>query len=229
MSATDKQSLDNLSTHVQTLAPLSRPVFVKRDANLSGGRISLQAAGNQQYGDAIIDYHGSWIYLYATRKSDGQMVGGYIDLAQIGSGLVCLSDVVPAGIVSYFAASFAPAGWIACNGAAISRTVYARLFAVIGIHYGPGDGSTTFNLPDLRGEFIRGWDGGRGVDVGRIFGSKQSGAVPFALYHTSGRVFDGGAAGRAMDAYTNYIGTQSVPNAGELRPRNVALLPCIKY
>ena len=62
----------------------------------------------------------------------------------------------PAGIISAFAGSSAPTGWLACNGAPISRTTYATLFAAIGTTWGPGDGVNTFNLPDLRGMFLRG-------------------------------------------------------------------------
>jgi microcystin-dependent protein len=64
---------------------------------------------------------------------------------------------LPAGMVMYFANSTVPQGWLQCNGAAISRTSYTELFAAIGTVYGTGDGSTTFNLPDLRGQFVRGW------------------------------------------------------------------------
>ncbi len=78
------------------------------------------------------------------------------------------------GDIKYSARSTAPAGWLKANGAAISRTAYPELFAVIGTHYGEGDGFSTFNLPDLRGEFIRGWDDGRGVDGGRTLGSQQT-------------------------------------------------------
>ena len=73
------------------------------------------------------------------------------------------------------ATTTAPSGYLKCNGAAVSRTTYADLFAIIGTTHGAGDGSTTFNVPDLRGEFVRGWDDSRGVDSGRSFGSSQSG------------------------------------------------------
>jgi len=66
-----------------------------------------------------------------------------------------------------------PTGYLECNGANISRSTYASLFAVIGTRYGTGDGATTFGLPDLRGEFIRGWDNNRNVDAGRNIGSSQ--------------------------------------------------------
>ena len=69
-----------------------------------------------------------------------------------------IKSSVPSGTVFHFAGQTAPAGWLKANGAAVSRTAYADLFAAIGTTYGAGDGRSTFNLPDLRGEFIRGWD-----------------------------------------------------------------------
>ncbi len=85
------------------------------------------------------------------------------------------SDSAEVGKVAAFSRTSAPNGYLKCNGAAISRTTYAALFSVIGTTYGAGDGSTTFNVPDLRGEFIRGWDDARGVDSGRVLGSWQDG------------------------------------------------------
>lgn len=63
------------------------------------------------------------------------------------------------GQVAQFATPTAPTGWLACNGAAVSRATYSALFTAIGTLYGVGDGSTTFNLPDCRDEFVRGWTG----------------------------------------------------------------------
>lgn len=60
------------------------------------------------------------------------------------------SDAVPTGSVQAFAGSTAPTGWLLCNGAAVSRTTYASLYTVIGTTYGAGDGSTTFNVPNLQ-------------------------------------------------------------------------------
>lgn len=86
-----------------------------------------------------------------------------------------IARAVPAGVCVPFGGEKAPAGWLSCNGAAVSRTAYAQLFDAIGTIYGEGDGSSTFNLPDMRGEFLRGLDEGRGVDVGRVIGSYQAG------------------------------------------------------
>jgi len=81
---------------------------------------------------------------------------------------------VPTGAIFCMAVASVPSGYLECNGdATISRTTYAALFAVIGTTYGAGDGSTTFQLPDLRGEFIRGLDRGRNVDPNRAIAVHQ--------------------------------------------------------
>lgn len=64
----------------------------------------------------------------------------------------------PAGAIMAYAANSAPTGWLLCDGSAVSRTTYAALFSVISTTWGIGDGSTTFNVPDLRGQFLRGYD-----------------------------------------------------------------------
>jgi microcystin-dependent protein len=73
-------------------------------------------------------------------------------------------DAVPTAAIFAFPAITIPSGYLECDGSAISRTTYADLFAVIGTSYGAGDGSTTFNLPDYRGEFLRGFDNGANND-----------------------------------------------------------------
>jgi microcystin-dependent protein len=158
-----------------------------------------------------------------------------------------------AGEVSFFAMSSAPTGWIKANGAAISRTTYATLFTAIGTTFGVGDGSTTFNVPDLRGEFARGWDDGRGIDSGRAFGSAQTGQneshTHFVAKNTNGTnasssdlTTTGAAAwgtgsGSLYEGYnlrnTNAgaanVGPTNSSGGTEARPRNIALLACIRY
>ena len=70
----------------------------------------------------------------------------------------------PVGSLVAFAGATAPSGWLLCDGRAVSRTTYSALFAAIGTAWGVGDGSTTFNLPDMRGRFLRGVDNGAGRD-----------------------------------------------------------------
>lgn len=146
----------------------------------------------------------------------------------------------PSGIVEWFAGSAAPAGYLKCNGAAVSRTTYADLFAAIGTTYGVGDGSTTFNVPDVRGEFIRGFDDGRGVDAGRTIGSTQtddfkSHTHPFTdstvseTSKTSTVVFSGGTPYGFGPLRVNISSTTNAAGGTETRPRNIAFLACIKY
>ena len=137
-----------------------------------------------------------------------------------------------------------PTGFLECDGSAIDRTAYADLFAVIGETYGIGDGSTTFELPDLRGEFIRGWDNGRGVDVGRTVGSSQLDAFQGHTFNIAGGAglgADGLAVGSgsttvarytdlAALAYIDTDGSNGTPRiTNETRPRNIAMMYCIKY
>ena len=67
-----------------------------------------------------------------------------------------IGSEVPAGIMQMFAGNTIPAGWLLCDGSAVSRTDYAKLFSAIGTTWGAGDGSTTFNLPNTIGRFAEG-------------------------------------------------------------------------
>lgn len=78
---------------------------------------------------------------------------------------------VKVGSICFYAGSTEPDKWLFCAGQAVSRSIYADLFAVVGLEYGAGDGSTTFNLPDLRGRLAAGKNDMGGVDVGRLTGS----------------------------------------------------------
>lgn len=156
------------------------------------------------------------------------------------------------GSVMAFAVNSAPTGWLAANGQAVSRNIYARLFSRIGTTWGAGDGSTTFNLPDARGEFIRGWDNGRGVDPGRTFSSAQKGTIVGAKddnddsanvsFLANGSTVDYGSDQVLFSNYPGikpyYLNTTDksvVPTSAQssffsvTRPRNIALLYCIKF
>jgi microcystin-dependent protein len=85
-----------------------------------------------------------------------------------------ISTYIPSGAIMDFAMNAAPAGWLVCDGTAYSRTTYAALFAAVGVVWGAGDGSTTFNVPDFRGTIRRSWDNGKGLDPSRVFGSYQA-------------------------------------------------------
>ena len=146
------------------------------------------------------------------------------------------SSGIPSGQIIHVATSSAPTGYLKCNGAAISRTTYAALFTAIGTVFGVGDGSTTFNVPDLRGEFIRGWDDSRGVDSGRTFGSFQSQLIQSHTHNVCDTASDNINEGTFVKTffYLNSNGTSnpfvtSSSGSTETRPRNIALLACIKF
>lgn len=152
------------------------------------------------------------------------------------------------GQVCFFGMTTPPTGFLSCNGAAVSRATYASLFAAIGTTYGAGNGSTTFAVPDLRGEFVRGLDDGRGIDPSRAVGSAQAQEVenhghPYrASYAAQGGAQSSSTGGfmhytNTVSTRTSFTGTptntqgQGIGGSGgvETRPRNVALLACIKF
>ena len=108
------------------------------------------------------------------RAFDGALAGGFPVALQSELANYAPINVIPAGTTLTFAQGTAPAGWLKANGSAISRTAYADLFAAIGTQFGVGDGSTTFNVPDMRGVVARGLDEGRGLDASRVLGSYQA-------------------------------------------------------
>ncbi len=134
---------------------------------------------------------------------------------------------IPSGAIMPFAMNGAPTGWLAADGTSVSTATYATLFAAIGYTYGGSGGS--FNLPDLRGEFIRGWDAGRGVDSGRVFGSAQTDQLKAHTHTLLGANNTTGSGLQITRMADNMSNFQSESFGGtETRPRNVALLYCIK-
>ena len=168
-------------------------------------------------------------------------------------GVIAARPVIPPGAVIYFPLFGAPAGYLKANGAAVSRVTYAGLFAVIGAYFGGGDQATTFNLPDLRGEFIRGWDDARGLDASRGLGSVQGQSQPnhnheiafgtdglnsycqtdgtFQSYYKYANTRSRVNTINEANTYTqtSFSGGLNLTNTNEIRPRNFALLACIKY
>ncbi|WP_218060842.1 phage tail protein [Pseudomonas defluvii] len=136
-----------------------------------------------------------------------------------------------AGCVAHFARNTAPGGWLKANGALVSRTAYSRLFSAIGTTFGAGDGATTFQLPDLRGLFVRGWDDGRGIDTGRAFGGYQADELKSHDHDFTVNSTDtmGNKSADSNGAGTNSTATTAATGGTETRPRNLALLACIKY
>ena len=143
---------------------------------------------------------------------------------------------VPSGMIMWWTTQTPPANWLACNGAAVSRSTYAELNAIAaaasyGAPYGAGDGSTTFNVPNLvtGAQFIRAYDG----SVSGTFGGIQAANLS-AHTHTVDQVPTSAASSGASFAGSSsgYLsGTKNTGTTGtgaDNRPTNMALLPCIK-
>ncbi len=234
--------------------------------NLTTGVVNLDGGGN----GLVLGTAAS------TPSVPGNLsVGGSITVvASVTAATATVNSAAVNGVgkVEWFAFSAAPAGYMTANGAAVSRTTYATLFNAIGTTFGAGDGSTTFNLPDLRGAFVRGWDNGRGLDSwsGRPFGTYQGdqfGSHGHGVNdpghshgvndpgHAHGYTSPNGAPSYYQGAYGPYTNLSGAPVGGgtngngtgiwlsgsgtsisiqasggaETNPKNVALLPCIKY
>jgi microcystin-dependent protein len=115
------------------------------------------------------------------------------------AGLSAPGGLAPTGVVLPFAGPTAPTGWLLCFGQAVSRTTYADLFAALGTAHGTGDGSTTFNLPDLRGRVAGGKDNMGGSAASRLT--------------TAGAGVDGATLGAAGGAQTHTLTNGQLPTS----------------
>jgi len=138
-----------------------------------------------------------------------------------------------------------PNGYLECDGAAINRTTYADLFAVISDYYGNGDGSTTFNIPDYRGKFLRGWAHGQVTDpdratrtdrgdgtTGDFVGTEQPNELQTHNHGVNNAVYQSpwyAAPGHSANPIIYYTTTGSDYIGAETRPLNVNIMYCIKY
>lgn len=157
------------------------------------------------------------------------------DLVTVGQ----LQTTTPIGALIDFAGSTAPAGWLLCYGQAISRSENSALFAVIGTAYGEGDGTTTFNLPDLRGRIVAGKDnmggtssnrlstffGALATTVGGVLGAaSKSLSVSEMPAHNHGGQTSGGVdtvPTTLTDLLKNLSGSLSLPGGGAVGIANV--------
>ncbi|MGI3296214.1 phage tail protein [Neisseria sp. SLRRB23] len=279
-SATDSESEEQAATPKAVKAAYDKAVAAKKAADGAvkttgnqeiGGDKTLTGLATLKKGAIVADSVGDFnanqylqigsnnvnSYFYNKRSGKYLSMRNDGELRYDGKRLLNVDDLagmIPSGAVMYFAGQTAPAGWLKANGAAVSRALYAALFQSIGTTYGAGDGRTTFNLPDLRGEFIRGWDDGRGIDSRRALGSAQSDAIrnitgkldsgqnqaeqffdhieptgAFGVEKSWKRwTPDNSGGGDNLPSALTFDASRVVPTAAENRPRNIALLACIK-
>lgn len=230
----------------------------------AGGRYTFDAAfatavGGYPKGAVLASTSGGmgWVNLIDNNTADPD-----------SSGLGWAEIAVPAGGIQWFAMQAPPNGWLKANGAAVSVTAYSRLAtniycgnsfnatALFGYRCTDAANPATTRsttgayivLPDLRGEFVRGWDDGRGIDSGRAFGTAQLDAMQNITGTLSNMAFSGstsagtgaisvganlgatyttGTSGNVRDMAFN--ASNVVRTATETRARNIAFLACIKY
>lgn len=168
--------------------------------------------------------------------TSNELADNAVVTAKIADGAVTQAKasnmLLPAGAIMAFAMNGAPTGWLAADGSAVSRTTYANLFSAIGTTYGSGDGSTTFTLPDLRGYFVRGSGTNSDGTVAGAFGEKQADEIKshtHVLYKHRGTT-DGGNTNATRFDNGNGLGPVNTQATGgtETRPKNIAMLYCIK-
>lgn len=177
--------------------------------------------------------------------------GGHFTSGNVEGALqeLAAAPSIPVGFPAWWPTATPPSGWLERDGAAVSRTTYADLFAVIGTTFGAGDGSTTFNLPDDRGRFIRGWDHGAGTDpdaasrtdrgdgtTGDNVGTLQADAFRSHDHDQKEVIGSGGSTnhyGKTDQGGDNKLRTASwdtgVRGGNETRPVNRYYMPIIKY
>lgn len=174
-----------------TFSPLAPPVFPAEGGetisssyfnqiinDLCQGLSNALAIDGQSTPTADLSMGGKKL----TALADGIADTDATTISQLNAAVASLTAAIaaattvsaPVGSCVQYTGSTPPSGWFECNGWAISRTTWSALFAVIGTTYGAGNGTTTFNLPDMRGMFPRGWDHGKGTDPARTLGSSQA-------------------------------------------------------
>lgn len=245
-----------IQTHNETgeepKAPETNPDYWRLFYDLDKPLVSTYALITHDHDSKYAKLSGNKLEKF--KVADGEDDDEAINKKQL-EALISAIISIPAGTVIQYASPNPPDGYIKCNGYELSRTVYSRLFNAIGTTFGAGDGSTTFNIPDLRGVWARAWDDGRGIDPFRVFGSYQedsylnhshAASSSTAGAHTHGIL--GGNANTGTNrgntsSNTNYtIPTNSAGDhthtitvnasttgSTETRPKNIALLYCIKY
>lgn len=177
------------------------------------------------------------------------MHGQYAESASVAEQI---SAAMPAGTVIAYAGSVAPEGFIACNGAEVSRETYADLFAAIGTLYGEGDGSTTFNLPDLTGRVVQGsatagtalaaglpnisgvvcygisMPNGEAANSGAFY-TNAAMVPPFEAVNAGTVAWSSGKWGRVQIQYEASRSNAIYGNSTTVQPPALTMIYCIKY
>ncbi len=227
--------------------------------NAGGGVVGLRnnVDGALVAGDIPVGTIVTATYITALTRFNITSVVASQTLTQTAADLRYLSLANEVGTMRFVPANAAPTGYLKMNGALVSRTTYAALYAFavasgnisandgawVSGQFSPGDGSTTFRLPDYRGYFLRSWDDARGIDAGRAIGTVQADSVIEHIHKTTLAGSQSiGAGGSTVTSSNSTINGGTILSSGmrdaadsawiggtETRPVNLAALACIKY
>ena len=208
VTLSDVAALDDTTIFVGIVEPglPNEQVFTgtvdKPNSKITGVKWTRGTNTSHAAGTTVVDYiTGTAINMLTkgmlvSHNQDGTLKANTVAEAQINPSAYGLFN--PTGIISPYAGVSAPSGWLLCYGQAVSRATYATLFALVSTTYGSGDGSTTFNVPDLRGRVVAGQDDMGGTSADRLTG--LSGGV------------DGDVLGGAGGAQSHTLSTTEMPS-----------------
>jgi len=234
----DGESGLKTGANLEDLVSLARFTSNAFDGNATslfdGDTIDVDANGNAKVGDASIG---------DTQLENG-ISGSKLTAASVPATALASGAANLTGEIKIWSTGTAPSGWLECDGDAIDRTTYATLFGVIGETFGQGDNATTFNIPDFRGRFLRGWDHSIGRDPDRAsrtamntggntadnVGSVEAEALKSHSHTASHSGNDTGSASRFESTAAAETGTLNTNATGgnETRPVNANVMYIIK-
>jgi phage-related tail fiber protein len=195
------------------------------------GRTGISAGS---YANVTVDKYGRVIAGTNPTTLAGHGITDTYTKAQI-EAMVAQASSLPVGSMVAFPKGPVPTGFLEVNGGSWSIAAFPDLAAYLGTTFNKGDEAAGyFRLPDSRGEFLRGWDNGRGVDPGRVLGSNQADEFKSHTHSVKdssnvGNVFDSWTYGDTGDGVTQDENLRTNPTGGsETRPRNLAVMWCIK-
>ena len=189
-------------------------------AVVSGQGLEITVGGQMQ----IKDLDVTTAKIADSSVTQAKLADGAVTQAKTNNSLI------PSGSIMAFAMNLVPTGWLHANGSVVSRTTYATLFTAIGTTYGSGDNSTTFTLPDLRGYFVRGSGTNSDGTASGTFGAKQADAFKAHTHNTIQTIDQNGGfdSGAGRPRYGGSVTASSSTGGTETRPKNIAMLYCIK-
>jgi len=202
------------------------------DAAITAAKLGTNAVETAKIKDANVT---------EAKIADGAVTVNKIPDSSITAAKLAAGAATLTGEIKIWSTNSAPSGWVECDGSELNRTTYADLYAVIGDTFGEGNGSTTFNVPDFRGRFLRGWDNTAGNDPDAASRTAMNtggntgdniGSVQEDAFKSHSHTYNVGSTSSGSNPLQteNTTGTRSTNSTGgnETRPKNAYVMFIIK-